>query len=320
MSSEKSFLKLRKEMPFIKRSIHVIIHSRIRALRFIVQLTVFLLVNGAIFGLKRTWIPVPFVQPTGAPYSTVWGGFEALQYLLAAGEFPFIIIALFVLVGTLMGRTFCGWACPFGFMQDLVAMLPIPKYKVSKRTNKESQNISVFILWTFVAMAVIIGINEFLGQSIKDAVGPFADMPYSVFDPAGTWFVTLYYIAAWNAWPKIEDPFQIFTFWGQYSVLFWIRIFFFLIVFVLMLFIPRAYCRYFCPTGAILSYFSPYGLPMISRNLPLCDECGDCVTVCPMGVPILDYTDGKVRDSMCIQCMDCVDVCHSSALSLKLNI
>jgi len=39
-------------------------------------------------------------------------------------------VAMLVFFGALLGTWACGWLCPFGFIQDLLAKFPTPKYKV----------------------------------------------------------------------------------------------------------------------------------------------------------------------------------------------
>ena len=44
--------------------------------------------------------------------------------------FPFLAVGTLLAVGSLFGTLVCGWACPFGFLQDLVARIPTPKLRL----------------------------------------------------------------------------------------------------------------------------------------------------------------------------------------------
>ena len=46
---------------------------------------------------------------------------------LALGLIPYLAIGLMLIAGALVGRLICGWVCPFGFIQDLFAKIPIKK-------------------------------------------------------------------------------------------------------------------------------------------------------------------------------------------------
>ena len=41
---------------------------------------------------------------------------------------PFLAIGTLLVVGSLVGSLVCGWACPFGFLQDLLGRIPTPKF------------------------------------------------------------------------------------------------------------------------------------------------------------------------------------------------
>jgi polyferredoxin len=57
-----------------------------------------------------------------------------------------------LLFGLLLGRVICGWACPFGFLQELLHKLPGPKLKKSKLTQKLSR---LKYLWAVVFVLIL---------------------------------------------------------------------------------------------------------------------------------------------------------------------
>src|SRR5512139_2946721 len=44
-----------------------------------------------------------------------------------AFEIPYMLIGILLVVAALGGSVVCGWACPFGFLQVLLARVPTPK-------------------------------------------------------------------------------------------------------------------------------------------------------------------------------------------------
>jgi len=55
------------------------------------------------------------------------------QQRLGLELLPWLIIAFFVLVGILIGRMACGWACAFGLWQDLLEKIPVGPRAGNKR-------------------------------------------------------------------------------------------------------------------------------------------------------------------------------------------
>jgi hypothetical protein len=44
--------------------------------------------------------------------------------------FPFLAVGVLVTAGALVGSIICGWACPFGLLQDLAGRVPIPRMRI----------------------------------------------------------------------------------------------------------------------------------------------------------------------------------------------
>ncbi len=300
--------------PLVSRALRPFQDHRIRIIRFIVQFIMFGLINGIIFGIARTPILLPIAYPSGGPFTTVWNAFEALQYVLTLWIFPYLALSIFLLFGSILGKTTCSWVCPFGLFQDLFRLIPIKKKKVSKPTTKTLSRIGTFITIFILIMSFIIGIT-FNNTNSKSAFGPGQDMPYSTIDPSSTLFGTLYYYLSWG---MQSDTFGQEI--GQWKFIFFLRIIIFVVILVLITLYPRAYCRWFCPTGVMLGLFSRYSLFGLRINKNRCTSgCDKCEKACPTQVPILQY-DRDVTNKHCINCGECIDACKEGALKLKLRI
>ncbi len=300
--------------PILSTILRPIQNHRIRIIRFIVQFIMFGLLNGLIFGLARSQIVLPIAFPTGGPFSTVWNAFEALQFALTTWIFPYLALSVFMLFGSILGKTTCGWVCPFGLFQDLFRLIPIKKKKVSRPTNKSLSRIGTAILIFILIMSFVIGIT-FFNSGTKTTFGAGKDMPYSTIDPASTLFATLYYYLQWG---MQEASFGAEI--GQWKFLFFLRIIIFIVVLVLITLYPRAYCRWICPTGVLLGFFSRFSIFGLRVNKNRCTSgCDSCEKSCPVQVPILTY-DKEVTDKMCINCGECIDACKEGALKLTIRI
>ena len=74
---------------------------------------------------------------------------------------------------------------------------------------------------------------------------------------------------------------------------------------------PRFWCRYLCPSGALLGLFSRFAFwkRHVSTN---CTSCGRCSAQCPMG--ILKENPALSQRSECLTCQACVSVCPRKAV------
>ncbi|MCK4510399.1 4Fe-4S binding protein, partial [bacterium] len=71
---------------------------------------------------------VPVLNCYACPLA--WGScpIGALQHFIIVREFPFYVLGILGLIGVFVGRFPCGWLCPFGWFQDMVYKLKLPKF------------------------------------------------------------------------------------------------------------------------------------------------------------------------------------------------
>ena len=148
---------------------------------------------------------------------------------------------------------------------------------------------------------------------VSEAFGFFKDQPWTLLSPATFLFVIIPGLFYWGG---IEN----FFIWEKFvliDLLFWIRFFIFIFAIVLMIYVPKGWCRWFCPVGIITGYLGKHSLLGVGRNVAKCTHCGLCDDVCPMGVRILSHPPEKVRSTQCTNCLDCVAVCPEDAMEIK---
>tara|TARA_R110000744_G_scaffold228675_4_gene346693 strand:- start:7513 stop:9615 length:2103 start_codon:yes stop_codon:yes gene_type:complete len=185
----------------------------------------------------------------------------------------FVFITLF-----LWGRgLFCGWLCPFGAMQEVVALiaakLKIKQIKIKPKYHTAAQKIKYVLLILLVACSFY---SLTLAEQLAE-VEPFKTS------------ITLNFVRYW--------PFVL------YAVL----------LLVLSLKIHKFYCRYLCPLGAGLAIIGRYPIFKWIRRR---EECGSPCQLChnkKCGIDAIKPT-GDIDYAECIQCLECVVTIESPKL------
>ncbi len=178
--------------------------------------------------------------------------------------------AVLVLFGAVFGSWGCGWLCPFGFLQDLLAKVPVKKFKLP--------------LWSgFLRLPIFIGLVITVPYLTKHMF--FCDIC-----PSG---------AINNLWQQaLHIPLFFNTpqgIWATVSVTF-------LVCLLLMaLFTHRPFCSLFCPIGGFYGLFNRISGLFLKVDKENCGSCGRCAKVCPQGIdPSLNPTH-----SQCNRCLEC---------------
>ncbi|MHA2106712.1 MAG: 4Fe-4S binding protein [Candidatus Hodarchaeales archaeon] len=290
--------------------------TKLRLLRIFVQFIMFLLMNLSFFLIGATWLVLPVVMPKSI-FTTSEGAFDLLQRMLTTAIIPLVPLALFFIIGAVFGRMFCSWGCPFGLFQDIIGFLTskINKYEPTKDSNDSYRQIGEFITGGTVLVAVVIGIGVGLGdaEQIRASFGVFSEQPWTALSPATFLFTVIPLLFYWGG---IESFFNLNTL-GQIDIFFWIRFIIFAGGLILIIYVPRGWCRWFCPVGIIMGQIGKNSMIGVGRNITKCTHCGICEDVCPMGVRILSHPPEKVRSEHCTLCLDCVAACPDDAMEIK---
>ena len=244
---------------------------------------------------------------------------------LSQPEFPWIVLGTIFLIGAVVGRAFCGWVCPIGFIQDIITTLKGKLNFISPRTHKAAKQVKYLVLFVTFLISGSLGITLYLGggSDYKNALGIFASGPFIAISPDGTLFGTipaLLTMVRENFGALIARPPTIQEVWAglnRIPPLPALRIIILVAFFAAAWKVPRFWCRYVCPTGALMAVFQKYSYAGIKRDPVKCTKCPHCEVRCPMQINILDLPWEKFNDPECIMCMECVDACPHGSLSLK---
>lgn len=198
---------------------------------------------------------------------------------------PYYILGIIALFGLILGRTICGFLCPFGLTQDLLYKVKSPKLKKSAATRILSY-LKYLLLITLVIAVPLIYHN----------VPGFC----KYICPAGTFGGSVSLLSS-------EYNNDLYAMLGYlFSWKFCLLVMFI----VLCIFVYRGFCRFVCPLGAIYGFFNGIALLGVKLEKSKCIDCGMCISKCKMDIR-------HVGDHECINCGECIPVCPTHAISWK---
>lgn len=196
----------------------------------------------------------------------------------AVHEVPYLLLGMILMVGALSGSLACGWACPFGFLQDLLGKITQRKFQVPA--------------WTaHFRYAVLVGLVLFLPWFFGSRGIPFDEHPLSICRvcPAGALEAGLPH--------SVQSVFE-----GGPWLMSWAKIALLVVFIGGAVVIYRPWCRIFCPLGGLLALFNRFSLFHLRLNPAECVHCNLCRSRCGVGVK----PDKNPNASNCIRCLKCV--------------
>jgi len=110
--------------------------------------------------------------------------------------------------------------------------------------------------------------------------------------------------------PWIDGPLGITAITPRYyAVAGWIGVLF-LIFLLLSLRIPRFYCRFICPLGALLGLLGRWSLWRIGKKHSPCSNCRDCEAHCEGACTPND----AIKINECVLCLNCMTTCPDQTM------
>ncbi len=232
----------------------------------------FLLVWLDPLGFRLHNICAPVFHCYSCPLATFACPIGVLANFSALHVFPFVAIGMLIVVGILLGSLFCGWACPFGLLQDLIAKVPTTKFDLPKWTAN---------LRYVVLIVMVLLVPYFLGEGHLLFICRLC--------PAG---------ALEGALPNVARQ----AIAGETVV--WpsaLKIAIVVLIIVAMVFKCRPWCRLFCPLGAIFGLFNRISALYLRFDADKCTNCNQCHKFCKYGI----QPEKTPNSSRCIRCLEC---------------
>ena len=259
--------------------------------RKIGQIAAFAVSNIGVLRIMKTGFVCPFLYCHGCPFAAFGCPIGILQNahtLITGGQIGALLFTVGSLgvYGVIFGRAFCGWACPFGTLHDILS----PK----KRRKEVKTRNYWYVKYGMLLLALVLA--WFTLHTI-----------FCQFCPSGSLF---------GAIPYRLREYVLFSEIIEFERPFYIHMFTLALTIISALLISRFWCRYLCPLGAIAGAFNKVSLTAIDWDETKCKKCKVCLDACVMGITEMDEV-GSSTD--CILCGRCVEACPEKALRFTIR-
>ena len=241
---------------------------------------------GSIYQGRFKIIPCPGFNCHSCPAAVFACPVGMLQMFVFCGRqfISFYIIGFIGIIGVLGGRIVCGWACPFGFLQDL--LFKIRSRKIIIPEFLEPVKYLILVVTVFL-----------LSWYTKE---PFF---CKIICPAGT-------LEAGIPLLLMNSDLR-----GMIGWLFVWKSCFLTFFLFMMIVSKRPFCRFVCPLGAIYGLLNKVSLFRLEVDSGTCTSCKKCSEICPVDLKIYSK---KHSSTGCIRCFSC-KACPEKAVKITFN-
>lgn len=251
--------------------------------------------KGTLYQGKGKYACVPGLNCYSCPGAAGACPIGAFQAVIGSSKFKFsyYITGTLILMGVLLGRFICGFLCPFGWLQELLHKIPVPK--LSTRKLKPLRYLKYVILAVFVIMLPLIVVNElgmgdpFFCKYICPAGILEGGIPLALAD-AGI-RAGLGGLFTWKSCILLGTA-------------------------LLAVFFYRPFCKWLCPLGAFYGLCNRISICRLQVDSGRCTACGACSRACRMDVDVFRTPN----HAECIRCGDCAAACPHGAITRVFSI
>lgn len=246
-------------------------------------------VQGTIYQGPAKKVCLPFLNCYSCPGALGACPVGAAQTILAgpAHAVPLYVLGLLTAAGAAVGRAVCGWLCPFGLLQEALALPGARRRRLPG--------------WLLGGKYVILVLTVALPVLWLGAGGVGAPYFCEYLCPAGTLEAAVPLLAADASLRALAGP-----------LLAW-KLLVLIALLAAMLFVYRPFCRIACPLGAFYSLLNPVSVWRLERDPARCTRCGACRAACPLDLAV----DDRPNNRECVRCLDCTRACPNGALSFR---
>ena len=186
-----------------------------------------------------------------------------------------LALAFFIALAVIGNKLICGWACPFGALQELSYSLPI--LRKTKRWK------TPFWLTNTIRGGLFVVVLLLLFGIVGGRKG----------------FVIYHYL----------NPFNLFNLDFDH----WLILVTVVLSLTLAFFTYRPFCHLICPFGFVSWIAERVSLTRVKIDNEKCTECGLCIKACPTQAA-KGRVLGKLFAADCFSCARCLNVCPQDAV------
>jgi len=212
---------------------------------------------------------------------------------------PLVWSLVTVVLTIIFGRFFCGWVCPFGTLHHFVSFLASRKKKPAEKIRlnryRKTQSIKYLVLIVFLFMAAFPSLAATLQTGLLDPI-PLITRSFNV--------VLL---------PIADRASNVVSVTGRFYEGAWLIFGIFVAAVLLNLVIPRFYCRFICPLGALFAILGRFAIWRIGKKTSECSNCSLCEQTCQLGCE----PSGSIRLAECVLCFNCFDGCRDEVIGYQ---
>lgn len=206
----------------------------------------------------------------------VFKSFVGLYPSIAEKVAGFIFFAVLAVIGN---KLICGWACPFGALQELIYHLPVLR-KLKKRklpfVVSNTIRVTLFVIMLLLIFGIMGGRKGFVIYHFMN--------PFNLFNlDIETLSIGATILAA------------LVVSFGFY----------------------RPFCQFVCPFGLLSWLLERLSIFRVKIDHSRCTDCQACVRACPLDAA-KDRVAGKVFPADCFSCARCLNVCPVDAIHYGL--
>ncbi len=204
-----------------------------------------------------------------------------------------------VILTIIFGRFFCSWVCPFGSIHHFTGYLAnrnkTAAQKIKLNKYRKAQSIKYFILIFILIIAAFPSLAASLQTGLLDPI------------PLVTRSFNLVLV------PIIDRATNLVSVTPRFYEGTWLIFIIFLTAVLLNLAVPRFYCRFVCPLGALFALMSRFAIWRIGKNQSQCIDCKLCEQSCEGGCE----PAGKIKITECVLCFNCRSDCEHNLISYQ---